>query len=110
MLAAPVAGSAREAGELIEDLSVIWEAAPLAGRRTLRLTRLDSVYVETVDENAILANRPKFTGLSRHVLVDGLVEPGGGRYWRPPDGRRPPTHPSFPGKDLKVFDAKLPVT
>jgi ParB family chromosome partitioning protein len=50
---------AREAGKLLEDLPVLWEGANLAERRTLLLSMLDGVYVDTVEEKSIVAIRPK---------------------------------------------------
>jgi len=55
----PGVDSAKEAGKLLEDLPALWEAATLAERRKLLLTMLDGVYVDTVDEKAIVAVRPK---------------------------------------------------
>ncbi len=58
-LVIPGVNSAKEAGKLLEDLPALWEAATLAERRKLLLTMLDGVYVDTVDEKAIVAIRPK---------------------------------------------------
>ena len=55
----PGVDSAREAGELLEDLPAPWEEATLAERRKLLLTMLDAVYVDTVEEKSIVAIRPK---------------------------------------------------
>ncbi len=55
----PGVDSAKEAGELLEDLPALWEAATLAEQRKLLLTMLDAVYVDTVDEKTIVAIRPK---------------------------------------------------
>ena len=51
--------SAKEAGELLEDLPALWEATTLAEQRTLLLTMLNAVYVDTVDEKVIVAIRPE---------------------------------------------------
>ena len=53
------ADSSKEAGKLLEDLPTLWEAVTLAERRKLLLTMLDAVYVDTVEEKAIVAIRPK---------------------------------------------------
>ena len=58
-LVVPGVDSAKEAGELLEDLPALWEAATLAERRKLLLTMLDAVYVDTIDEKTIVAIRPK---------------------------------------------------
>ncbi len=55
----PGVDSAKEAGQLLEDLPALWKAATLAEQRKLLLTMLDAVYVDTVDEKAIVAIRPK---------------------------------------------------
>ena len=58
-LVVPGTDSAREAGKLLENLPAIWEGANIAERRKLLLTMLDAVYVDTVEEKAIVAIRPK---------------------------------------------------
>ncbi len=55
----PGVDSAKEAGELMEDLPTLWEEATVSERRRLLLTMLDAVYVDTVDTKAIVAIRPK---------------------------------------------------
>ena len=55
----PGVDSAKEAGELLGDLPALWEAATLSEQRRLLITMLDAVYVDTVDEKAIVAIRPK---------------------------------------------------
>ena len=55
----PGVDSAKEAGELMEDLPALWEEATVSERRRLLLTMLDAVYVDTVDTKAIVAVRPK---------------------------------------------------
>ena len=52
-------GTDQSAGELLEDLPALWDAALLAEQRKLLLTMLDAVYVGTVDEKAIVAIRLK---------------------------------------------------
>ncbi len=44
---------------MLETLPALWEEATLTERRKLLLTMLDAVYVDTVEENAIVAIRPK---------------------------------------------------
>jgi len=58
-LVVPGIDSAKEAGKLLEKLPAIWEGANMAERRKLLLTLLDAVYVDTVEEKAIVAIRPK---------------------------------------------------
>jgi len=58
-LVIPDVDSAKKAGELMENLPGLWEEANLSERRKLLLTMLEAVYVDTVDEKAIVAIRPK---------------------------------------------------
>ena len=58
-MVAPGVDAAKEAGMLLENLPVLWGAATLKKRRKLLLTMLDAVYVETSEEKAIVAIRPK---------------------------------------------------
>ena len=59
-LVVPLVDAAKEAGELLEDLPSLWEAATLAEHRgSCCLTMLDTVYVDTIDEKAIVAIRRK---------------------------------------------------
>ncbi len=58
-LVVPRVESAKEAGKLLEDLPSLWAAATLTEQRKLLLTMLDAVYVDTVDEKAVVAIRPK---------------------------------------------------
>ena len=44
---------------LLESLPTLWDQANPAERRKLLLTMLDAVYVDTVEEKAIVAIRPK---------------------------------------------------
>ena len=55
----PGVDAATEAGKLLENLPAMWEDADEAERRKLLLTILDAVYVDTVEEKAIVAIRPK---------------------------------------------------
>ena len=55
----PLVDTAKEAGEPLETLPSLWEAATLAEQRKLLLTMLDTVYVDTIDEKAIVAIRRK---------------------------------------------------
>ncbi len=50
---------AREAGKLLEDLPTLWQEANLSERHKLLHTMLDAVYVDTVEEKAIVALKPK---------------------------------------------------
>jgi len=51
--------SAKEVGKLLESLPTLWDQANLAERRALLISMLDAVYVDTVEEKAIVAIRPK---------------------------------------------------
>ena len=48
-----------EAGKLLENLPDLWEEADLTERRKLLMAMLDAVYVDTVEENPVVAIRPK---------------------------------------------------
>ncbi len=48
-----------EAGNLLEDLPTLWEGANITERRRILMTMLDAVYVDTVEEKAVVAFRPK---------------------------------------------------
>ena len=58
-LVVPGVDAAKEAGELLERLPSLWEEANLSERRKLLLSMLDAVYVDTADEKAVVAIRPK---------------------------------------------------
>ena len=58
-----------EAGKLVENLSVLWEEADLAERRNLLMAMLDEVYVDTVDEKAIVTIRPKLASRPLFEIV-----------------------------------------
>ena len=58
-LVVPGVDAAKEAGKLLEDLPSLWDEANQSERRKLLLTMLDAVYVDTVEEKAIVAIRPK---------------------------------------------------
>lgn len=58
-LVVPGIDSAKEAGKLLESLPTLWDQANLAERRMILLTMLDAIYVDTVEEKAIVAIRPK---------------------------------------------------
>ena len=59
-LVVPLVDTAKEAGEPLEALPSLWEAATLAEHRgSCCLTMLDTVYVDTIDEKAIVAIRRK---------------------------------------------------
>ena len=48
-----------EAGNLLENLPVLWQEADLTERRKLLMAMLDAVYVDTVEEKSVVAIRPK---------------------------------------------------
>ena len=58
-LIVPGVDAAEEAGKLLQDLPRLWNDATLSERRTLLMTMLDAVYVDAVDERAIVAIKPK---------------------------------------------------
>ena len=59
LLVVPGVDAAKEAGMLLEDLPRLWEEANVAERRKLLLAMLDGVYVDTVEEKAVVAMTPK---------------------------------------------------
>ena len=59
LLVVPGIDAAKKAGKLLESLPTLWEEANLAQRRSLLMTMLDAVYVDTVEEKSIVAIRPK---------------------------------------------------
>ncbi len=58
-LVEPGVDATKQAGTLLENLPALWEEANLTERRKLLLAMLDAVYVDTVEENALVAIRPK---------------------------------------------------
>ncbi len=58
-LVVPGIDAAQEAGKLLENLPVLWAAADLGERHKILLSMLDGVYVDTVEDKAIVAIRPK---------------------------------------------------
>ncbi len=58
-LVVPGIDAAQEAGKLLEDLPRLWAEADKGERRKILLTMLDAIYVDTVEEKAIVALRPK---------------------------------------------------
>ena len=58
-LVEPGIDATKEAGKLLENLPTLWEEANLSERRNILLSILDAVYVDTVEEKAIVALRPK---------------------------------------------------
>ena len=55
-LVVPDADAAVTAGRFLEDLPALWEKADLGERRSILLTILDAVYVDTVEEKRISAS------------------------------------------------------
>ena len=66
---------------LLEDLPRLWEEANVAERRKLLLAMLDGVYVDTVEEKAVVAMTPK---PSLHAPVPAGHHQGGVRGGPPP--------------------------
>ena len=66
-LVVPGVDAAHEAG----NLPSLWDQANLTERRKLLLTMLDAVYVDTVEEKAIVAIRPKPAFLPLFQVVAG---------------------------------------
>jgi len=58
-LVIPDVDAAKEAGKLLEQLPTLWEEANLSERRKLLTAMLEAVYVDTVEERAIVALKPK---------------------------------------------------
>lgn len=58
-LVVPGVDAALEAGKLLEDLPKLWQEANLGERRRLLVSMLDAVYVDTVEEKAVVALTPK---------------------------------------------------
>ena len=58
-LVVPGVDAAQEAGKLLENLPSLWEEANVDGGRKLLLAMLEAVYVDTVEEKAIVAILPK---------------------------------------------------
>ena len=55
----PDVDAAREAGRLLEELPTLWQEADLGERRKLLTAMLEAVYIDTVEERAIVALKPK---------------------------------------------------
>jgi site-specific DNA recombinase len=66
-LVVPGIDAATEAGKLLESLPQLWKEADLGEQHKILQTMLDAVYVDTVEEKAIVAIRPKpaFQALSQ---------------------------------------------
>ena len=58
-LIVPGIEAAQQAGKLLEHLPQLWDAADLGERRKILMTMLAAVYVETVQERAVVALQPK---------------------------------------------------
>src|SRR5918992_1091575 len=58
-LVVPGIDAAQEAGKLLENLPALWAAAELGERHKILLSMLDGVYVDPVEDKAIVAIRPK---------------------------------------------------
>ena len=58
-LVVPGADAAVTAGKLLEDLPALWETADLGERRRILMTMLDAVYVDTVEEQRVVAIRAR---------------------------------------------------
>ena len=58
-LVVPEGDATREAGNLLEELLNLWEEADLGQRRMILLAILDAVYVDSKEDRAIVALKPK---------------------------------------------------
>mgnify|MGYP007027296887 CR=1 FL=1 len=58
-LVVPEVDAARQAGELLESLPVVWGEADLAERRRILTSMLEAVYVDAAEEKRIVAIKPK---------------------------------------------------
>ena len=55
----PDVNATREAGRLLEELPTLWGEAYLGERRKLLTAMLEAVYIDTVEERAMVALKPK---------------------------------------------------
>jgi len=55
----PDVDAAREAGRLLEESPTLWQEADLGERRKLLTAMSEAVYIDTVEERAIVALKPK---------------------------------------------------
>ncbi len=76
MLIVPEANAAEEAGKLLSNLPTLWAEANPEERRKLLLTMLDAVYVDSKEERAIVAIRPKSAFRSIFQVVTSREESG----------------------------------
>ena len=58
-LIVPGVDAVLEAGKLLEDLPKLWQEADMGERREILTAMLDAVYVDTKQEKAVVAIRPK---------------------------------------------------
>ena len=58
-LVVPEVDATNEAGKLLEKLPELWKGSDLAEQRKILLNMLEAVYVDTVEEKAVVALKPK---------------------------------------------------
>ena len=57
-LVVPSVDVAMEAGNLLENLPVLWQETDLTERRKPLMAMLDALYVDTVEEKSVVASAP----------------------------------------------------
>ena len=92
-LVIPGVDAAREAGKILEDLPLLWGQADLTERRKLLVNMLDAVYVDTLEERAIVAIRPKPAFM---FLLDAATTREGSRVILVHENEEPPDGPEAP--------------
>lgn len=64
-LVMPEADAAFDAGEKLENLGAVWEAASLQDKHALLLSMLDAVYLDLAQTQSVVGIRPKRAVLSK---------------------------------------------
>ena len=81
-LVVPGVDAAKEAGKLLECLPQLWEEANASERHDILLTMLDAVFVDTLEEKAVVAIRPKPAFQALFALA--TTQEGSGVILNPP--------------------------
>jgi len=69
-LVVPGVNAVQAAGQLLENLPQLWAEATLGEKRQILLTMLEAVYVDPVEEKAIVAIKPKPAFLALFNMVE----------------------------------------
>jgi|GEM_PF-278643 len=69
-LVVPGVNAVQEAGKLLESLPQLWAEATLGEKRQILLSMLEAVYVDPVEEKAIVAIKPKPAFLALFNMVE----------------------------------------